>query len=64
MRDELPSRMSTHSLADAAEALLVYAWLSDRIGLEESVQIITKEKDPSEGLVRLLKLIKERTTFP
>jgi hypothetical protein len=64
LRDELPSRMSTHSLADAAEALLVYAWLSDRIGLEESVQIITKEKDPSEGLVRLLKLIKERTTFP
>lgn len=64
LRDELPSRMSTHTLADAAEALLVYAWLSDRIGLEESVQIIMKEKDPSEGLVRLLKIVKERITFP
>jgi hypothetical protein len=64
LRDELPSRMSTHTLADAAEALLVYAWLSDLIGLEESVRIITKEKDPLEGLVKLLRVIKERIIFP
>jgi uncharacterized protein YfaQ (DUF2300 family) len=64
LRNELPSRMSTHTLADAAEALLVYAWLCDWIGLEESVRIIIKEKDPAEGLVKLLRVIKERITFP
>jgi len=64
LREELPSRMSTHTLADAAEALLVYAWLSDKIGIGESVQIITKEKEPIDGLTRLLKVTKERITFP
>ena len=64
LREELPSRMSTHTLADAAEALLVYAWLSDKIGIGESVQIITKEKEPIDGLTKLLKVTKERITFP
>jgi len=64
LRGELPSRMSTHTLADAAEALLVYAWLCGKIGLDESVEAITKGKEPVDGLVRLLRQAKERTTFP
>ena len=60
----MPSRMSTHTLADAAEALLVYAWLCGKIGLDESVEAITKGKEPVDGLVRLLRQAKERTTFP
>jgi len=47
LREELPSRMSTHSLADAPESLIVYAWLNDCIGLDESAEIVTTEKDPS-----------------
>ena len=60
---ELPSQMSTHSLADAPESLIVYAWLNERIGLEESVEIATKEKDPVCDLTRLLAVIRKRTTF-
>lgn len=63
LREELPSRMSTHSLADALESLIVYAWLNERIGLEESVEIVTKEKDPIDDLTRLLAVIRKRTTF-
>lgn len=55
--------MSTHSLADAPESLIVYAWLNERIGLEESVEIATKEKDPVCDLTRLLAVIRKRTTF-
>lgn len=64
LRRELPSRMSTHTLADAAEALLVYAWLSNCISLEESAEIIMEQKDPVEGVARLLTVAKGRITFP
>ena len=55
--------MSTHSLADAVESLIVYAWLNDCIGLEESAEIVTKEKDPICGQTKLLAVIRERITF-
>jgi len=60
---ELPSRMSTHSLADAPESLIVYAWLNDYIGLEESAEIVTTEKDPTCGQTKFLAVIRERITF-
>ena len=55
--------MSTHSLADAVESLIVHAWLYHCIGLEESVEIATKEKDPVCDLIRLLAVIRKRITF-
>jgi hypothetical protein len=58
LREYLPSSLSSHTLADAAEALLVYAWLHDCITLEESVAILEKNDDPAEGLTQLLKLAK------
>ena len=64
LRQELPSQMSTHTLADAAEALIVYAWLNNCISLEQSVEILTKEKDFVQGFARLLTAIKEELTFP
>jgi hypothetical protein len=64
LREFLPSRMSRHSLADAAEALIVYAWLSRWVSLEESVATIGKRSDPVEGLSELLAKIKGRITFP
>lgn len=64
LRQCLPSGMSRHALADAAEALIVYAWLSNRITLGESVAVIEKEIDLVEGLNRLLSTVKERVTFP
>lgn len=64
LRQFLPSRMSRHALADAAEALIVYGWLSGCLGLEESVAIIWKEKDLVDGLSKLLLSVSHRTTFP
>ena len=64
LRQYLPSRMSRHALADAAESLMVYAWLSNCITVGESVTVIEKEKDPVEGLSQLLTVIKSRITFP
>ena len=64
LRDCLGSGMTRHRLADAAEALIVYAWLSNSISLDESVEILWKNTDAVEGLSRLLIAAKERITFP
>lgn len=64
LREYLPSRMTRHMLADAAEAFIVYAWLNTGVTLEESVAILEKVEDPVEGLSNLLIAIKNRITFP
>jgi hypothetical protein len=44
LRDRLGSGMSrAHALADAAEAMIVYAWLNGRLTLDESVAIMRKD---------------------
>lgn len=64
LRECLPSRMSRHDLADGAEALIVYAWLSRCVSLDESVAMIGRNRDPVEGLTELLAKIKRQITFP
>jgi len=64
LREYLPSRMSRHALADAAEALIVYAWLKDCLTINECVSILGKVDDPVVCLTRLLVAAKERITFP
>ena len=59
LRELLPSRIDKHVLSDAAEALLVYAWLKDAITLEESVEELQKN-DQEKGLVNLLLKAKEK----
>jgi hypothetical protein len=54
LRRILPSRMNKHVLSDAAEALLVYAWLNKVITLEESVEALEKNYELEKGLVQLL----------
>jgi hypothetical protein len=63
LREYLPSRMTTHALADAAEAMLVYAWLQDLCTLEETIKIIAENEDPVKGLTQLLVTLKKRITF-
>jgi hypothetical protein len=58
LRSFIPSSVSSHALADAAEALLVYAWLHGCTTLEESVTILEKNDDPVEGFAQLLEKIK------
>ena len=60
LRESLPTRIDKHTISDAAEALLVYAWLSNFITLEESVEALEKTDDLEEGLTRLLLIAKEK----
>ena len=60
LRKLLPSRIDKHVLSDAAEALLVYAWLTKALTLEECVGALEKSDDLEEGLVRLLLRSTER----
>jgi hypothetical protein len=60
LRSYVPSRATRHTLADAAEALIVYAWLKNCITLEESVATLEKSEDLAEGLNQLLQTIIRR----
>jgi hypothetical protein len=64
LRECLPSGMSRRSLADAAEALIVYAWFKRWVSSDESVAMIGRKSDPVEGLGEVLANIKGRITFP
>jgi hypothetical protein len=52
--------MTSHILADAAEALIVYAWLQGHITLEETMAKLEENNDPVESLTLLLKKTKCR----
>lgn len=64
LREYLPARMTSHMLADAAEALMVYAWLCNCITLEESIKILEKNDDLVNALTQLLMTIKNRIKIP
>ena len=63
LREHLPSRISRHMLADAVEALVVYAWLHHYITLEETMETLEKTEDLVEGLSQLLRTISDRIKF-
>ncbi len=63
LREHLPSRISRHMLADAVEALVVYAWLHHYITLEEIMETLEKTEDLVEGLSQLLRTISGRIRF-
>ena len=50
LRTFLPSRMNRHSLSDAAEALLAYAWLHNLFTLEDSVETLVQSDTLENGL--------------
>jgi hypothetical protein len=60
LREYVPSSVSSHMLADAAEALLVYAWLNNCLTLEESVATLEKNQDVIEGSSQLLQTVRKR----
>ncbi|HII85319.1 TPA: hypothetical protein HA273_01785 [Candidatus Bathyarchaeota archaeon] len=59
LREMLPSRIDKHVLSDAAEAVVVYAWLHELLTLEESVQTIVESENSLDGFERLLRKAKE-----
>jgi len=60
LREYLPSRTDRHKQADAAEALIVYAWLKDLIPLEEGVSILEQHENMIEGFCSLLITAKKK----
>lgn len=42
LRSKLGSRVTRHDLADYAEAVIFYAWVRNKITLEECVEILSK----------------------
>jgi len=54
LRSLLPSRIDRHKQADAAEALIVYAWVQDVMTIEEGVSILEQREDMVEAFCTLL----------
>jgi len=60
LRKFLPSRIDRHKQADAAEALIVYAWIQDLMTIGEGVSILEQYEDATEALCSFLLTAKKR----
>jgi hypothetical protein len=54
LRNLLPSRIDRHKQADAAEALIVYAWVRGVMSIEEGVTILEQREDMVEAFCSFL----------
>lgn len=55
LRRFLPHRVDRHARGNAAEALLVYAWLGNMLELENCTEVLSKEDDAAEAFASLIK---------
>lgn len=60
LRDFLPSRIDRHKQADAAEALIVYAWIEGSITMEEGLEILEQNEDSTKAFSDLLLSAKKK----
>jgi hypothetical protein len=60
LRKSLPSRIDRHKMADAAEALIVYAWIRGSITMEEGLEILEQKGDEIEAFSLLLLTAKKK----
>ncbi|MEJ2242767.1 MAG: ribonuclease III family protein [Candidatus Bathyarchaeota archaeon] len=61
LRKFLPSRINRHKQADAAEALIVYAWIQGQMNMEEGLEILEKNEDNIEAFSLLLLSAKSKS---
>lgn len=61
IRSLLPHRVNRHKQADAAEALIIYGWLSGAISIREALDTLARDGETSDNICVLLKLILERS---
>lgn len=54
LRKLLPSRVDRHKQADAAEALIVYAWILDLVTMKEGLKILENPEGSVEAFSNLL----------
>lgn len=59
LRALLPHRVDRHARGNAAEALLVFAWLQDTLEMDECIKVLS-QKDPVEAFATLLRQILNR----
>lgn len=59
LRKLLPHRADRHTRGNAAEALLVFAWLQDTLEIDECVRMLTK-REPAEAFASLLRKILDK----
>jgi len=60
LREFLPSRIDRHKQADAAEALIVYAWVRGSMTMEEGLKILEQSGDKIEAFSLLLLTAKKK----
>jgi len=60
LRKLLPHRVDRHTRGNAAEALLVFAWLQDLQELDDCVKALSREDDLSEAFALLLREVLEK----
>lgn len=60
LRELLPSRTNRHEQADAAEALIVYAWIRDVMTIKEGVNILEQHEDQVEAFCSLIRKAMEK----
>ncbi|UCH71253.1 MAG: hypothetical protein JSV29_04645 [Candidatus Bathyarchaeota archaeon] len=60
LRRMLPRRVDRHDRGNAAEALIVYAWLTGTVSFEDCIEILGQSDDITEAFARLLREIEKR----
>jgi len=60
LRKFLPHRVDRHARGNAAEALLVFAWLQDILELDDCVNVLSRKDDLTEAFATLLHDILEK----
>lgn len=60
LRKFLPSRVDRHKQADAAEALIVYAWITGGMTIKEGLKILEQTEDSVEAFSSLLMTAKTK----
>jgi len=60
LRNLLPSRIDRHKQADAAEALIVYAWVRGSVTMEEGISILEQGEDMIEAFCSFLLTAKKK----
>ena len=60
LRKFLPSRIDRHKQADAAEALIVFAWIRGSVTMEEGLKILEQNEDTIEAFSFLLLTAKKK----
>jgi len=60
LRKMLPRRIDRHAQGNAAEALIVYAWLQEIMSFKDCLKILGGGDDPTDAFTQLLQEIWKR----